>query len=62
MDFWTSVDDQLNIEVRFTASDDYTLGFIFWFGICSLQILTQDCKLSAFKTSDSLSAGVFSKS
>jgi hypothetical protein len=28
MDFWISVDDQLNIEVRFTASDDYTLGFI----------------------------------
>jgi len=34
----------------------------FWFGICSLQTLTQDCKPSAFKTSDSLSAGVFSKS
>ena len=28
MEFWKSVDDKLNIEVRFTASDDFTLGFI----------------------------------
>jgi hypothetical protein len=28
MDFWKNVDDQLNIELRFTASDDYTLGYI----------------------------------
>lgn len=28
MEFWNSVDDKLNIEVRFTASYDYTLGYI----------------------------------
>jgi hypothetical protein len=28
MEFWKSVDDKLNIEVRFTASDDCTLAFI----------------------------------
>ena len=28
IDFWKSYEDQLNIELRFTSSDDYTLAYV----------------------------------
>ena len=28
VDFWRAYEDQINIELRFTASDDYTLGYL----------------------------------
>jgi hypothetical protein len=28
LDFWKSYEDQINIELRFTASDDCTLGYL----------------------------------
>jgi hypothetical protein len=28
IDFWRSYEDQINIELRFTSTDDYTLSYV----------------------------------